>query len=268
MDRTKSSMVNSISKQYNGHAFNIQLASKVNNNPDNEKLPCDVSCIPTCPSCSSIGFTGSVPYKLESKEHLSPHPSASNDNGRPNCIKNQMTSKEFQNPPVQVAPSHGISSEKSLEGIHILLAEDTPVLQRVASIMLEKMGATLVAVGDGLQAVDALKSAYNVGDSDKLTSTGKIKNSGKQMISTDLPPFDLVLMDCQMPKMDGYEATKAIRTAEKGTNQHIPIVALTAHAMSSDEAKCLEVGMDAYLTKPIDYKLMASTILALVKKKS
>ena len=71
----------------------------------------------------------------------------------------------------------------------------------------------------------------------------------------------------QMPKMDGYEATKVIRIAEEGTDRHIPIVALTAHAMSSDEAKCFEVGMDAYLTKPIDSKLMASTIVNLTKRK-
>lgn len=71
----------------------------------------------------------------------------------------------------------------------------------------------------------------------------------------------------QMPKMDGYEATKAIRKLEAGTRLHVPIVALTAHAMSSDEAKCLEVGMDAYLTKPIDYKLMVSTILSLTKRR-
>ena len=68
-----------------------------------------------------------------------------------------------------------------------------------------------------------------------------------------------------MPKMDGYEATKAIRKSEAGTGLHIPIVALTAHAMSCDEATCLEVGMDAYLTKPIDFKLMVSTILSLTK---
>lgn len=74
------------------------------------------------------------------------------------------------------------------------------------------------------------------------------------------------LCDKQMPKMDGYEATKIIRKSEVGNGLHIPIVALTAHAMSSDEAKCLEVGMDAYLTKPIDYKMMVSTILSLTKR--
>lgn len=68
-----------------------------------------------------------------------------------------------------------------------------------------------------------------------------------------------------MPKLDGYDATRAIRQAEEGTNFHIPIVALTAHAMSSDEAKCLEVGMDAYLTKPINPKLMMSTITSLTR---
>ncbi|KAK4479954.1 hypothetical protein RD792_013007 [Penstemon davidsonii] len=130
---------------------------------------------------------------------------------------------------------------RPLEGVCILLAEDTPVLQRVATIMLEKMGANVVVVGDGILAVDALKTSKN--------------------------KFDLILMDCQMPKMDGYEATKAIRRSECGTGLHIPIVALTAHAMSCDEKKCLEVGMDAYLTKPIDCKLMASTILALTKER-
>jgi len=69
-----------------------------------------------------------------------------------------------------------------------------------------------------------------------------------------------------MPKLDGYEATKAIRKLEEGTGSHIPIVAVTAHAMSSDEAKCLEVGMDAYMTKPIDCNLMVSTILTLTQR--
>lgn len=69
-----------------------------------------------------------------------------------------------------------------------------------------------------------------------------------------------------MPKMDGYQATRIIRASESRNGSHIPIVALTAHAMSSDEAKCLEVGMDAYLTKPIDCNLMASTIRSLTRR--
>ncbi|XVF15940.1 hypothetical protein REPUB_Repub09cG0199000 [Reevesia pubescens] len=154
--------------------------------------------------------------------------------------------------------SKAANGQKSLEGLRILLAEDTPVLQRVATIMLEKMGATVIAVGDGLQAVDALNSV--------LGGEEQQRRNRLQTEICDSPPYDLILMDCQMPKMDGYEATKAIRKSEAGTGWHIPIVALTAHAMPSDEAKCLEVGMDAYLTKPIDYKLMVSTILSLTKR--
>ncbi|KAG9442701.1 hypothetical protein H6P81_018555 [Aristolochia fimbriata] len=141
----------------------------------------------------------------------------------------------------------------SLQGLCILLAEDTPVLQRVATIMLEKMGATVIAVGDGVQAVEALRYTVN-------------RETVSPTELHDIPKIDLILMDCQMPKMDGYETTKEIRRSEEGTSSHIPIVALTAHAMYSDEAKCLAVGMDAYLTKPIDYSLMVSTILSLTKR--
>ncbi|XVE82467.1 hypothetical protein DITRI_Ditri16bG0007000 [Diplodiscus trichospermus] len=161
--------------------------------------------------------------------------------------------------------SKAANGQKSLEGLRILLAEDTPVLQRVATIMLEKMGASVIAVGDGLQAVDALNCMLDSEDDGRESSLQERRDK-LQTELRDSPPYDLILMDCQMPKMDGYEATKAIRKSEEGTGWHIPIVALTAHAMSSDEAKCLEVGMDAYLTKPIDYKLMVSTILSLTKR--
>ncbi|KAK6154029.1 hypothetical protein DH2020_013668 [Rehmannia glutinosa] len=150
-----------------------------------------------------------------------------------------------------------VNEKKCLEGLRILLAEDTPVLQRVATIMLEKMGAKVDVVGDGVQAVDALK--------DKKIELNEYGDGRSTTDHVETLPYDLILMDCQMPKMDGYEATKAIRRSENGTDLHIPIVALTAHAMSSDEAKCLQVGMDAYLTKPIDCKRMVSTILSLTK---
>ncbi|TYI54049.1 hypothetical protein E1A91_D11G048600v1 [Gossypium mustelinum] len=161
--------------------------------------------------------------------------------------------------------SKAANGDRSLEGLRILLAEDTPVLQRVATIMLEKMGATVIAVGDGLQAVDALNCEL-VGKDYRTESSLQERRNRSQTDISDSPPYDLILMDCQMPKMDGYEATKAIRKSEAGMGWHIPIVALTAHAMPSDEAKCLEVGMDAYLTKPIDYKFMVSTILSLTKR--
>ncbi|XP_031475813.1 histidine kinase 1 [Nymphaea colorata] len=162
-------------------------------------------------------------------------------------------------------PLMDVPNQKPLEGLHILLAEDTVVLRRVATTMLEKFGATVVSVGDGVQAVHVLE---NILITEKYKACSPPRNTGKaveQMQEQEISSFDLILMDCQMPKMDGYEATRAIRGAEAGTGRHIPIVALTAHAMSSDEAKCLDVGMDAYLTKPIDSKLMVSTILSLTK---
>eukprot|EP01018_Ginkgo_biloba_P031355 Gb_07928 [translate_table: standard] len=258
---SKSLMVNSTFKQYHGH---VQLASEEKKNTLSQHETREIPCTPSSLGLSSTErINGSGLDKLE----LLPSPSLNHENGRSNCIDHPTISDGFSNPPVCPVPSNGISKQKPLEGIRILLAEDTPVLQRVATIMLEKMGATVVSVGDGLQAVDVLKNVYIPGDSNRLTSSVERNNSREQVALATSLPFDLVLMDCQMPKMDGYEATKAIRRAEEGTNHHIPIVALTAHAMSSDEAKCLEVGMDAYLTKPINCKLMASTILALTQRK-
>ncbi|WOH03473.1 hypothetical protein DCAR_0622871 [Daucus carota subsp. sativus] len=162
-------------------------------------------------------------------------------------------------------PKRTTDGQNSLEGISILLAEDTPLLQKVATIMLEKLGATVAVVGDGLQAVEALKIMPSPDEYLEASSPGDGSNNSR-VEGCGHSTYDLILMDCQMPKMDGYEATKAIRRSELGSSSHIPIVALTAHAMSSDEAKCLQVGMDAYLTKPIDRKLMVSTILSLTRR--
>jgi two-component system sensor histidine kinase/response regulator len=111
----------------------------------------------------------------------------------------------------------------------VLLAEDNPVNRRLVTALLEKRGHPVVTVDNGRSAVEAVVSTETEGTE----------------------PFQVVLMDLQMPELDGLEATAAIRIAELGTGRHIPIVALTAHAMKGDRERCLAAGMDAYLSKPI-----------------
>jgi two-component system, sensor histidine kinase and response regulator len=105
----------------------------------------------------------------------------------------------------------------------ILLAEDNVVNEKVATHTLHRLGYEVHAVGNGQDAVAAFRAGR----------------------------YDLILMDCQMPVMDGYEATREIRTLEAG-QRRIPIVALTAHAMKDDDVKCFAAGMDGHLTKPLD----------------
>jgi len=108
--------------------------------------------------------------------------------------------------------------------LRLLLAEDNPVNQKLARSWLGERGHKVVVVNNGREALEAL----------------------------DAERFDAVLMDVQMPEMGGFEATQAIREKEKQSGQRIPIVAMTAHALKGDRERCLEAGMDGYVSKPIE----------------
>jgi signal transduction histidine kinase/ActR/RegA family two-component response regulator len=118
------------------------------------------------------------------------------------------------------------------ECLKILLAEDNPINLQVARRLLEKRGHQVVVAANGREAVE---------------------KTGQQ-------EFDLVLMDVQMPEMDGLEATQTIREREKQTGEHVPILATTAHAMRGDHEKCLAAGMDGYVTKPLDIRELLAEV--------
>ena len=123
-----------------------------------------------------------------------------------------------------------------LKGLSILLTEDNLVNQKVAVRLLEKEGHTVIVANNRREALTALEQAR----------------------------FDLVLMDIQMPEMDGFEATAEIRRHEQETGVHLPIIAMTAHAMKGDRELCLSSGMDGYVSKPIRAPELFRTIAELV----
>jgi|694.fasta_scaffold125473_1 signal transduction histidine kinase/ActR/RegA family two-component response regulator len=141
--------------------------------------------------------------------------------------------------PVQLAEA--ITAEKgashSIEGVNILLAEDNVSMQQLTTTQLERLGAHVMLVNNGAEALEALE---------KKT-------------------FDVVILDCNMPVMDGFEACRSIRASERSTDRHIPIVALTAAAMKTDVEKCFEVGMDQHIAKPVSMAKLQNIIAMLVQ---
>jgi signal transduction histidine kinase/ActR/RegA family two-component response regulator len=132
-----------------------------------------------------------------------------------------------------IAAPKSLRDVSSRRELHILLVEDNRVNQAVASRILAKLGHIFVIANNGLEAIEQLKQQA----------------------------FDLVLMDVQMPEMDGIQATKVIREHEKSTHDHIPIIAMTAYAMAGDRARCLAAGMDGYVAKPINPEEVDAAIL-------
>ena len=132
------------------------------------------------------------------------------------------------------APSsvEALSSDPSISPMMVLLVEDNPINQQVCLQRLERMGHEVLVVDDGKKAVEAFTQAR----------------------------FDLILMDVQMPVMGGLEATLQIRSAEAGSGRRTPIIAMTARAMEGDRQRCLDAGMDAYVTKPFTSAILAKAL--------
>src|SRR5258705_3210052 len=134
--------------------------------------------------------------------------------------------------PMPLAPRHSLQEAKARRRRRILVADDNETNQLVTVRMLGKLGFQADVAANGQEAVEALSRI----------------------------PYGLVLMDCQMPEMDGYAATRAIRRTEKAKGTHTPIIAMTAHAMQGDREECLESGMDDYLAKPVRPEDLAEVV--------
>ena len=131
-------------------------------------------------------------------------------------------------------------SEKSMNGLHILLAEDNELNMEIAEFVLQNEGADVTKAWNGQEAVELFKKSEH-------------------------GEFDVILMDIMMPVINGYEATKRIRSLDREDAQAIPIIAMTANAFTEDRLRAKEAGMDEHIAKPIDVKLLVKVINELVE---
>ena len=148
-----------------------------------------------------------------------------------------FTAKVGRAVPSVAAVAAGSDIPAAAAPLRILLTDDVPMNQMVAARLLEKQGHLVRVASSGREALAALEREG----------------------------FDVALLDVEMPDMDGFETTAAIRAREKATGNHLPIVATTAHAMAGDRERCLKAGMDGYLSKPIDAARMAQEIRRVVE---
>ncbi|MCK5544315.1 MAG: response regulator [Desulfobulbaceae bacterium] len=154
-----------------------------------------------------------------------------------NSIRTVVYELEQKGEPQPLITRHSLREQKGIP-LNILLAEDDYINRTLTILLIENLGWEVTAVENGNDVLSALEDGR----------------------------FDLVLMDVQMPELNGLETTMAIRAKEKETGEHLPIIALTAHAMKDDREECLNAGMDDYICKPIEFEEFRSTILKAIKK--
>lgn len=156
------------------------------------------------------------------------------------CLRSELNKEKVDNSNVAAAANEVVCSNNVAQ-VRILLVEDNKVNQMVAVRILEKLGYSVTVVDNGQEALDLFTEDRS-------------------------PMFDVILMDCQMPVLDGYEATKQLRAYQNPEIANIPIIAVTAHVMEGDRENCLACGMSDYVSKPIDSQKLRTAIERWLKK--